>query len=102
MRVQSSPGQYDVVLTSFYMDLGKRLNSRKMGDHGIRRLIIDESHLAAGTCATRKNMLSFDPRFVWMLTGTPISSSTSDQVSRFGMFVKLFRTYERVYFIRVN
>jgi superfamily II DNA or RNA helicase len=68
----------DVILTSFHSDLAKKLRSRQMGEHGIRRLIIDESHLAAATSLTRKNVSGFEPRFVWMLTGTPISSSTSD------------------------
>lgn len=66
----------DVILTSFYMELSKRLRARH--DPSIRRLIIDESHLAAGTSRTRKNVSGFAPHFVWMLTGTPISSSTSD------------------------
>ena len=68
----------DVILTSIYMDLSKKLRTRQLGKHGIRRLIIDESHLAAATSKTRKNVSTFEPRFVWMLTGTPISSSTSD------------------------
>ena len=68
----------DVILTSFHSDLAKRLRARQAGAHGIRRLVIDESHLAAATSLTRKNVAGFEPRFVWMLTGTPISSSTSD------------------------
>ena len=71
-------GGADVILTSFHSDLAKKLRSRQMGEHGIRRLIIDESHLAAATSLTRKNVSGFEPRYVWMLTGTPISSSTSD------------------------
>ena len=71
-------GGADVILTSFHSDLAKKLRARQMGEHGIRRLIVDESHLAAATSLTRRNVAGFEPRFVWMLTGTPISSSTSD------------------------
>ena len=68
----------DVVLTSYGMDLGKRIGHRANGANGVWRLIVDEAHLGAQTKQTRANLEAFKARFVWLLTGTPVSSSVTD------------------------
>lgn len=69
--------QYDVVLSTFFMDFGKALRRKGHGGR-IHRLIVDESHLSAQSTVTRDMVSSYRARFCWMLTGTPISSTTRD------------------------
>ena len=77
---------YDVVLSTFFMDFGKALRRKSHGGK-IHRLIVDESHLAAQSTVTRDMVSSYRPSFVWLLTGTPISSTTRDL--EFGMLTLL-------------
>lgn len=79
-------GQYDVVLSTFFMDFGKTLKRKGHGG-AIHRLIVDEAHLAAQSSVTRDMVSSYRPRYVWMLTGTPVSSTTRDL--EFGMLTLL-------------
>ena len=77
---------YDVVLSTFFMDFSKVLRRKSHGGL-IHRLIVDESHLATQSTVTRDMVSSYRPQLVWMLTGTPVSSTTRDL--EFGMLTLL-------------